>query len=914
MSETTTAKIRINDLARELEVKSSELLKSLPLLGFTEKKTHSSTIDEDLAEHVRRYIRDGILPGAAAAPEEAPIAAVPAAPVPAAPETAPAAAPEEAAPAAPAAATAPVAAAAPAAASEAPTPAEAAPADSAAAAVESAPAPAAKTPTAVSKAAPAKPARPQAPPPAVGLRPAAKPSSPAPGIRPAPLQPGRYTPAATPGLRTAPSSTIAKPAAAQPGRRVIVPVASERPIYKAPDKPVSGKPLVARTQALTPGKPIYQRPAPAGARPSFTPEGRRPQHPTRPGGGRPAAPAGRRHEPRVKEGPLKYQSRGEAAAAAVAANQNIVISEGLTVKDFSERLGMRARDVIRKLFDRGVMATVNQSLDLEVAKQVAAELGAEARIVSFEEQTLQDQEPAGAEAGPQNLRPRAPVVTIMGHVDHGKTSLLDAIRQTNVAGGEAGGITQHIGAYSVEITDPESPAVGRRIVFIDTPGHEAFTRMRARGAKVTDLVVLVVAADDGVMPQTLEAMDHAKAAGVPLIVAVNKIDKPDAVPDRVKKQLADRGLVPEAWGGQTVMVDVSAKAKTNLRLLLEMILLVSDLQDLKADPDQPGQGVVLEAELDRGRGPVAHVLVQTGTLKPGDTVLAGAVMGRVRAMFDDRGRPLTEAGPVTPVEVLGLEGLPEAGDRLVAMQDRIKARQMVEFREQKARDIALARAARHNLESLSQQMASGEVKDLPLILKADVLGSVEVLTDALQKLSNPKVRLVILHSGVGAVTENDVLLASASNAVIVGFSVRPERKATELAEQEKVDIRLHSIIYELMDEMRKAMTGLLEPVFKETVTGRAEVREVFRIPKVGAIAGCLVREGKIHRDAQLRVVRDGAVVYTSRVQSLRHLKEDVTEIKNNMECGIGIANFADVKAGDVLETFTVEKISALALA
>ncbi len=641
-------------------------------------------------------------------------------------------------------------------------------------------------------------------------------------------------------------------------------------------------------------------------------------HPTRPGGGaRPSLPGrtpqhGRR-EPRTREGRVPYQQRpDQTPTGPIPINRTITLSEGITVKELSERLEVRVKDVIRKLLDRGLMATVNQSLDAEIAIAISREFGAEASVVSYEEQALQEVEQAVAVDSSKRVT-RPPVVTVMGHVDHGKTSLLDALRQTDVAAGEAGGITQHIGAYKVSVVDPNSPAFGREIVFVDTPGHAAFTRMRARGAKVTDIVVLVVAADDGVMPQTIEAIDHAKAANVPIIVAVNKIDKPDAQPDRVKKQLSERGLTPEAWGGQTVTVDVSARAKTNLNLLLEMILLVADLQDLKADPDGTGQGTVIEAELDRGRGPVARILVQGGTLKVGDTVILGSVLGKVRAMFDDRGRGVASAGPSTPVEILGLDGLPEVGDRLLVMNDRPKAKQMTEYREEKDRENTLSRTSRGNLETLSAQIAAGDTKELLLIVKADMQGSAQVLEETLNKLSTEKVKTRIVHTGVGAITETDVLLASASNALIIGFNVKPERKAVELADKEKVEIRLHSIIYELTDEITKAMTGLLAPVFKETVTGRAEVRQTFRIPKGGTIAGSFVRDGRILRDGHVRVLRDGKILHTGRISSIRRFKDDVNEVKNGMECGINVTGFTEFHPGDVLEAFSVEKTYATSL-
>jgi translation initiation factor IF-2 len=596
--------------------------------------------------------------------------------------------------------------------------------------------------------------------------------------------------------------------------------------------------------------------------------------------------------------------------------RSITITEGISVKDLAEKLEIRAKDLIARLLARGVFATINQTLDTELASEMARFFGAETNVISFEEQAAKDisESAVGEEGASAEAVPRPPVVTIMGHVDHGKTTLLDSIRLTNVAGGEAGGITQHIGAYKVTVQDKESPAYGRDIVFLDTPGHEAFTRMRARGAKATDIVVLVVAADDGVMPQTLEAIDHAHAAEVPIIVAVNKIDKPDALPDRVKKQLGDRGLVPEAWGGTTVFVDVSAKQKTNLNLLMEMICLVADLQELKATPERPATGVVLEAKLDRGRGPVATVLVQNGTLHTSDNFVVGNVYGKVRAMFDDRGAQLEQAPPSTPVEILGMEGLPQAGDQFVVVADRDKARGISEYREQKAREVALAKSSRVSLEGLAEQLKTAGTKELNIILKADVGGSVEVLSDLLAKLSNDKVRLKLLHSGVGAITETDVLLASASNAIIIGFNVRPERKAQELAEQEKVDIRLHSIIYELQDEIKRAMSGLLEPTIKETYQGRAEVLDTFRIPKVGTVAGCRVSDGLIKRDSEVRLLRDNVVIFKGKVGSLRRFKDDANEVRSGMECGISIANYGDIKVGDVIEAFVTERIAAEVIA
>jgi len=768
----------------------------------------------------------------------------------------------------------------------------------------------------------------------------------------APLPPGAQPPGAPhPGHFSAAAGQPAK-AAGPPPRRVIMPQTGPRPVYKAPPQPLapaaSAAGLRPQPGRPVPGQPIFQRPRPAaaagpGARP-LPPGQRRGLHPTRqapagparplgvgpaaPPPGAPARPGarpapsrrpGQRYVPRgVKEGPMKGfvpPPRMQVSNEPLPITRTITITEGISVKDLAELLGVRAKDVIARLLSRGVFATINQTLDAELGGTIARQFGADTSVITFEEQAAKD---ATAEAGggaeaEENLQVRPPVVTIMGHVDHGKTTLLDNIRHTDVAGGEAGGITQHIGAYEVKIADSNSPAYGRQIVFLDTPGHEAFTRMRARGAKVTDIVVLVVAADDGVMPQTLEAIDHAKAANVPLIVAVNKIDRPDALPDRVKKQLADRGLMPEAWGGTTVFVDVSAKQKTNLNLLLEMICLVADLQELKANPDRPATGVVLEAKLDRGRGPVATVLVQNGTLHTGDYFVVGNIFGRVRAMFNDRSEQLDEAGPSTPVEILGLEGLPQAGDQFVVASDRDKARGVADYREQKAREATLAKSSRVSLEGLADQLKKDGAKELNIILKGDVQGSVEVLGDLLTKMSSEKVKLKILHSGVGAITESDVLLASASNAIIIGFNVRPERKAQEMADQEKVDVRLHSIIYELQDEIKRAMQGMLDPVFKESYLGRAEVRDTFRIPKVGTVAGCYVQDGVLKRDAEVRLLRDNMVVYKGKIGSLRRFKDDVGEVRNGMECGIGIAGYGDIKVGDVIEAFLTERVVELAV-
>ncbi len=639
-----------------------------------------------------------------------------------------------------------------------------------------------------------------------------------------------------------------------------------------------------------PGKPLYTRKPPPRRRPVIDKreaEGERKLHPVRqrPGAG------DRRGAVIVPVAPPEPRPPRE-----------VTITEGITIRELAEKLDIRAKDLLKELLDRGVFASINQALDIPTAKSLAESFSGIVTVISLEEEMVLE---VAKEEKKENLKPRPPVVTVMGHVDHGKTSLLDAIRETEVAAGEAGGITQHIGAYKV-------PVNGRSVVFVDTPGHEAFTRMRSRGAKVTDIVVLVVAADDGVMPQTREAMDHAKAANVPIVVAINKIDKPGAQPERVKRQLTDIGLMPSEWSGDTEFVEVSAKQKKNIDKLLEILLLVADLRELRANPDAPASGTVLESRVDKGRGPVATVLVQNGTLHTGDFFICGAVFGKVRAMFDDRGRTVKDAEPSTPVEVLGLQGVPEAGDHF-QVSDEAKARHIVEYRQSKQRDAALARTsgARITLDQLHEQLKAGEIKELPIVIKADVQGSAEVLSEMLPKLSSDQVKLKIIGSGVGAVTENDVLLASTSGAIIIAFGVRPDRKAAELAQQEGVDIRMHSIIYEVSDEIKKAMEGLLEPVIQETHLGRAEVRNTFRIKGAGTVAGCYVLDGVLKRDAQVRVVRDGAVIYTSKLSSLKRFKEDANEVRTGFECGAGIANFNDVKVGDILECFQVTKLSAL---
>ncbi len=900
-------KIRINELAREMEVKSNLVLEYLESLGIHDKKSHSSALDDDVAEKVRAHFRaegEGAPEQAEAAPQ------APAAPVPPAPVAeAPAAAagldikklhdfaselhpltrsiadikatarkavvqPKPSAP--PAAAAGPVA---PPGAARA-VPAAERPLDKLA---PGAPAPSASAGIAAAASTPAKQVRrgPAGVPPVKGAEGLSAPAARASAVQDVSL-PGKSAEMPPAGLQARGAVRPQRPArAGSPG--------ANQPIYPAA---------------------VMPKPAPARPLPPRRPGEPRPMHPTSShpvagagvaaGGPAPSRPAGGRPSPpMLRRGPAPaFAPAKPAIPEEIPITRKITISEGIAIKELSEKLEARAKDVIKKLLDKGIFATINQTLDGPTAVEVARSFGAEAAIVSYEEEVLQE---VGETDRPEDLRPRPPVVTVMGHVDHGKTSLLDALRETNVAAQEAGGITQSIGAYQVE-------GQGRKVTFIDTPGHEAFTLMRARGARVTDVVVLVVAADDGVMPQTLEAINHARAAKVPILVAINKIDKPEAQVERVKRQLSDHDLMPEEWGGQTVTVEVSAKQHKNLDLLLEMILLVADLQALKANPNRLANGTVLEAKLDRGRGPVATVLDQNGTLRIGDSFIVGAIYGKVRALFNDHGRPVLEAPPSAPVEVLGLEDVPQAGDRLQVIEDTLKARQIALHRQAKLREVALAKSARLTLEQLHEQMAAGDVKELPLIIKADVQGSVEVLSETLGKLSNDRVKIKVIHAAAGAITESDVLLASASNAVIIGFNVRPERKATDLAALEKVDIRLHTIIYNVTDEIKKAMVGLLAITYKEISLGRAEVRDTFRITKVGTVAGCYIQDGKIGRDSQIHLLRDNVVVHEGKVKSLRRFKDDVSEVKSGMECGISLENFNDVKAGDVIEAYVKERV------
>jgi translation initiation factor IF-2 len=730
-----------------------------------------------------------------------------------------------------------------------------------------------------------------------------RPTSPTP---PLPTSAPRMVPRPAPRVERPAIPTVARPAAGgtsgQTGTASARPPASlprpggppsgQRPPYPGPrpQAPMGGpRPLPSQpVRTQQPGLP--PRPGQYPQRPGM------PQRPAyRPQGPRPAA-GQRREHPRPSAPPM--------APPPPVVTRTITLAEGMTVKDLADKLDVRPKEVLAKLLMKRLMMTINQTLDTETATMIAREFGADVQLRSFEEELLQVD---SGESHVEDIVTRAPVVTVMGHVDHGKTSLLDAIRETRVAEREAGGITQHIGAYHVTINK-------RNIVFLDTPGHEAFTLMRARGAKVTDIVILVVAADDGVMPQTREAIDHARAANVPIIVAINKVDKPNAQPERVKRELTELDLMPEEWGGKTVTVEVSAKKKQNIDALLEMVLLVSEIGELKANPKRNATGTVLESKLDKGRGPVATVLVQDGTLSVGDTFIAGPVVGRVRALIDDRGRPTKAAGPSTPVEVLGLAGLPQPGD-VFQVADATKARQIAAFREEQAKTRALgAKGARLTLESLQAQIAEGGMKELPIIIKADVQGSAEVLADTLTKLTDEKVKIRIIHAGVGAVNESDVLLASASNAIIIAFNVRPDRNAEEIAAREHVDIRQHSVIYNVTDEMKKAMTGLLEPTFKEVRLGVAEVRNIFKVPKFGTIAGCMVTEGRITRagDTQARLLRDNVLVYSGKIGSLRRFKDDASEVKAGFECGIGFEKFNDIKVGDLIEVFVKERVAVSA--
>jgi translation initiation factor IF-2 len=601
--------------------------------------------------------------------------------------------------------------------------------------------------------------------------------------------------------------------------------------------------------------------------------------------------------PKKKKAPTNREIKRTAITTPAAHKRVVHIENGVSVSELANRMSIKSGEIMKKLIGMGVMATLNQTLDMDTATLIAQEYGFEIENIAFKEEKFISQ----AEDKTEDLKPRPPIVTVMGHVDHGKTSLLDAIRSANVAAGEAGGITQHIGAYTVDLQ-------GKKITFIDTPGHEAFTVMRARGANVTDIVILVVAADDGVMPQTREAVDHARAANVPIIVAVNKIDKPGANPDKVLKGLSEIGLLSEAWGGENIFVNVSALKRTGIKELLESILLQAEVLDLKANPNRMAEGTVLEARLDRARGAVVDILVKKGTLRIGDAVVAGQFMGRVRALVNDKGSPLKEVAPGYAAELLGLEGVPTAGDAFNAMSTEAEARKVAEHRIEKQRS-AETKTSKLTLEDLFSKVQQGDVKELPVLLKTDVFGSTEAIKESLLKLATEKVKVKVLSASTGGVSESDVMLASASNAIILGFNVRPETKARALAESEGVDIKCYSIIYELIDDVKKAMGGLLEKKAVEQYLGRAEVRETFSVPKIGVVAGCSVIDGKITRGCQVRLLRDNRVIYTGKLSSLKRFKDDVKEVAQGYECGMGIENFNDIKQGDVIEAFVIEMVA-----
>jgi translation initiation factor IF-2 len=602
-----------------------------------------------------------------------------------------------------------------------------------------------------------------------------------------------------------------------------------------------------------------------------------------------------------KRQPPKKTETVEAPAATAPRKRVLKFQEGSTVKEFSELTGQKLNDVMKKFMELGYMTTINQPLDADAVQIVAESFGINIELTSVEdEEAFLEKDEVDEKA----LSPRPPIVTIMGHVDHGKTTLLDAIRETKVTESEAGGITQHIGAYKVKLKDKE-------IAFLDTPGHEAFTMMRARGAKVTDIVILVVAADDSVMPQTIEAIDHAKAANVPIVVAVNKIDKPEANVEKVKTELSQRDVAPEDWGGKNIFVEVSAKQKTGIDQLLEMVLLQAEMMELKADFNRPARGTVVEAKLDRGRGPVGTVLVNSGTLKTGDAFIVGTIAGKVRALIDDNGKKINKAGPSTPVEVIGFPEVPHAGAIFAVMEDERKARQIAANRLQKQRTAAIVRKKKLTLDDLYERVKEGEIRDLNVIIKADVQGSVEAVKDALSNISHPEVKVNVIHTGAGGINESDVMLAAASNAIIIGFNIRPDANASALIEKEGIDVRLYNVIYEAIEDVKKALEGLLEPTITEKVIGRAEVRNLFQVSRLGTIAGCYVIEGKMSRaSAGVRVIRENIVIYESRLSSLKRFKDDAKEVQTGFECGIMVENFNDLKVGDIIENYVKEEVAA----
>ena len=948
-----TGKVRIFELAKEVGLSSKELITLFNerLGGVFEAKNQLSVVPDHIADLVRSVLlkpaakpkpaAPAAPPSAAPAPE-APAAAKPAAPAPPPPaapaepiptlkpvaptsrRTAPAAKPaartaapsEPAAPSAPApapaaadgAAVAPPAAPPPKpAAPPAPAPAAAAPARPAASAAPPAPKPAAPRPPAAQR--PLQPAAPQAPIPRLRPVPSGQ-SSVLPPRRPAP--PPTTSASASPGPQTG-----------MPGRPGVAPRPGQAGAATPPQQQQQpGQPRVPQPGRLISPAP-QRRPQGNGPFRPLTPPGNRPFTP-RPGvpsvteGPAPSSGAGRpgdrtrdrdekinkkdREKELLLEKERNRKKRIESTPAPPPAKlETIEIPDLLTVQELATSMIVPAKDVIKELIKMGTMATINQNISSDIAINVAKKFGFNAVVKEAGEEVTVEQE----EDKPEMMTPRPPVVTVLGHVDHGKTSLLDRIRSANVAAGEAGGITQRIGAYTVEQND-------RKITFIDTPGHEAFTAMRARGAKVTDVAILVVAADDGVMPQTKEAIAHVKAAGVPIVVALNKIDKPEAQPERVKQQLSEQGLQSVDWGGNIEMVPVSAKSGTGIDSLLETVLLEADIRDLKANKNRRATGVVIESALDRGRGAVATVLVQNGTLRVGDVVVVGGTFGKVRALVDDKGKQVKKAGPSIPVEIMGLQDVPAAGDTLMVVSDERVARETAEKRKTRRRDVRIAAsggASRVSLETFMSMPTEGK-KTLNIIVKADGQGSLEALRARMESLSTEEVDIRVIHGGVGAITPNDVNLASASNAVLIGFNIRPDETVKRLAENEGVDLRFYQVIYEVEDDLRKAMRGMLAPVQREVTLGHAEVREVFKVSKVGSIAGCYVKDGKIQRNAKVRVLRDSAVIFDGELESLRRFKDDVREVAEGYECGIQVARYQDLKVGDVIEAYTVELVAA----
>ena len=694
------------------------------------------------------------------------------------------------------------------------------------------------------------------------------PAAPAPPVRPAPV----------------PRPLVAEPpAAAAP----VVPAKPKAPAPMAPEPPVV-EPAAREGAIREPARPVER------AEPARPADGK--VVPLRPAAAPlPAAPAAAPPAPAAPAVAPPREAPAAVAEAAPVERELLRLPESVTVAELAERMRKKVGEVMRELVGMGVMASINQLLDVDKVKAVAGRFGFDVEVRSPDGKELFEEE-----LDPSQLQPRPPVVTVMGHVDHGKTSLLDAIRKTKVTEKEFGGITQHIGAYQVETSHG-------KVTFLDTPGHEAFTAMRARGAQATDIVILVVAADDGVMPQTIEAVNHAKAGNVPIIVAVNKVDKADANPDRVKQELSNLGLVPEEWGGQTIFVNTSAKKGTGVDTLLEMTALQAEIMELKANPDRAARGVVVEAKLDRGRGPVASVLIQQGTLREGDVVVAGHFYGKVRALFNDRRQRVKSAGPVDPVEILGLSGVPSAGDTLLSVDEERKARQIALLRQEQERKVAVS--ARVTLADLHKQIEAGEVKELRVILKGDVHGSLEALQEALERLSTEEVKVRVIHGAVGTITETDVMLASASNAIIIGFNVKPEPKAIQQAQAERVDVKSYNVIYEAINDVRAALAGMLAPLIKEIPLGRAQVRVLFPIKNVGTILGSFVSEGKITRSGRVRVLRGSQVVGTGQIGSLKRFKDDAREVLQGQECGIGVDGVTDIQVGDVLEVFTTEEVA-----